>query len=402
MGACSVQLYAKYTALGAYSWVDISNYVLSISGFDILYNNFDFSLKESTTNITISDLAIGFIYEPFAINKCIRIKNDADIVFIGYIEKTLYDRYKASSYKITLKSIISKTKNKRLALGDSDISGLKNTDLFLITNTVYENGVALDEILDSQVTSSMAEDTALAVAFMSDIIGKPAESEPAGLYLPRFINASAYLDTTRGVGGGTTSDATVWQLLEACCRMKITGLSSNLSNLWYTGSSFYLQNIDAGKTVSYSDNSVVNYSEDTLYIVRSIDFSCGIYNNVLTPTFDKYYTGGGDMISQADYTTPSGIYINRVDLGTHNSLVVSEIFIRGAGVPIPLATLKSIINPEEIRLQRFASTMLIKRYTIPMTMTDIAYAVDAKNVCGIKAIFNKGYLFMEIETFEEA
>jgi hypothetical protein len=227
--------------------------------------------------------------------------------------------------------------------------------------------------------------------------GDPLEDplpDPVGLYLPRQIIKSAYQANTLE---NPTSNATIWQLLEGCARMKISGLSNNLSNLYFDGTQYYLKNINPGSSATYSDNYIVDYSEDIIALERYIDFSCNIhYNPSIAYPYERYQTGGGGLNESASYPAITQYYLinDKVDLGEHNSFVVAQYM-----PSYSLGALKSIITPTEIKTQRFSQDFMIKKYRIPLTLSEISSAANAVNVASLKAVFVNGLLFLEIETF---
>lgn len=395
MGLCTVELYAKTTQFGAYSWVDISNYVLSISNFDLLYNNFDFSLKDSTTNISVSEIAATGYYEPFTIDKCIRIKNATDVIFYGFIERSGYDRYNKRQYNISVRSLLEKAKKKLLVTDDGAIAGLTQVNLFPINQAIPvipEVGIDLKELLDSYIATAISANSPLSIAFKSDIILQSTVSNGDKYYLPKFIIRSALSDTTVNAGGSTaTTIMTMWEFLQSCCRMKTTNVSENLSNLYFDGTDYYMQNIDTGSTVSYSNNDIMSYSEDQIYLKRGIDFSCPVNS---TPY--NYYAGGAPMDSEANYEPFSSerTIEKNLDIGIWQTVVLAKYDTLNM-------YLRSIINVDEIQNQRFNDSLIIKKYTVPLTLSAITTAASAVNVSAIKAVFKNGYLFAEIETFEE-
>lgn len=416
MGRCSVQLYLRTSAsieLTDRDWIDVSNYVLNISNFDILYNNYDFTLKSVTVNISISDKAVVGYYQPILKDTPIRIKNDNNVIFIGYIDKFSYDSKIGYKYNLTIKSMIEKLKYANVKIGEDSVSGMTLEDLFLMSGTtIFESGVALDEFMIGQAQSVMYEDTKYQTFFNSDIVPKqpPPGGDPIapfGLYLPRRIIQSSMWDKVvsgSNIGAGSFCEKlTVYKLLESCCMMKIADLSNNLSVLYYDGNAYYMQNIDSSKSISYSDDYIYNYTEDNYSLKRNIDFACDIYydENIGFPTFDKYYSGNVPLVGAANYAATNVQYTDdSVDLDINNSLVVSAFgslisYIQDKDI------LYSIINPYEIQLQRFSTRYNTIKYVVPLTLTEIKAVINAKNVSSVKAIFNKGYLFLEIEIFTE-
>ena len=83
------------------SWNNISNYILKWGDFDILFSNFNFTLKDTIINAVFNNTTPNLVVPLVKI----RIKQDGKIIFSGYIKTMKYDEFK-KEHQIIVKSMI--------------------------------------------------------------------------------------------------------------------------------------------------------------------------------------------------------------------------------------------------------------------------------------------------------
>lgn len=86
-------------------WTDITNYVMASGDFNIIFNNFDGTMKETEFNITVNaEWDMPYIIK----NKPFRIKQDGKVLFYGYIHAIIDRMVNDSERDLVIRSVLSR------------------------------------------------------------------------------------------------------------------------------------------------------------------------------------------------------------------------------------------------------------------------------------------------------
>lgn len=98
--------YGRYNTVDeVVEWTDITNYVMASGDFNIIFNNYDGTIKESEFNVTVNaewDMPYGLKNTPF------RIVQDNKVLFYGYVHAVIDRMTNDSERDLVIRNVLSR------------------------------------------------------------------------------------------------------------------------------------------------------------------------------------------------------------------------------------------------------------------------------------------------------
>jgi len=355
-------------------WEDISDYVLKFGKFDVLFNNFDFTLKTNVIDAVFSNSL------PYTSGR-IRVRQNSKTLFYGFIKKIKYDQFE-KVYNAEIGSYI-------------DILDLYKINESL-DKTDFDNNCILANLTVPAVGTFQSYEVASIFTYLfSSLFGVTLyvlEGIMSGYhyYIPRAALWNLGCESVSALASNRDfkNIITYKKFLNDFCVFTCSRLVWDADN-----DQFNIIRIDkvSARTAPSDANSILKKEYEYLDFRRNTEFS----GKNLNPVSD-YVETGSTIYTPEDYTftNVSNSYNESISATVSNNLFLLNYKVLDP--PDYIASIGYNIFTNTI-LDIFEKQYTFTKYRTPWS--DITN--DFANISEASGIFNKGLVESEIEIYIE-
>lgn len=368
-------------------WTDITNYVLSSGDFNIIFNNYDGTIKETEFNLVINDE-----YDiPYGVkDRPLRIKQDGKVLFYGYVHALIDRKVNDSETDFVIRSVLDRLNRPVTWFGDYTYI-IQNYTANAVGFTTYVKSIPVGDLLELIFLKPGGWGSSQVPI---GVVKVQVDAEALNLYCPEILHEPLYSGGSDVVGffqNRYLKDLNSWKdIIERICYMGfilIWDIDNERFKFIYTGA----KDDGVNQTIYTSpvDAKIYKVEKETLDMIRTMTITskwCSDWSKYIT------FTTTGELNRESQSTLTVTASAESLDLGEFKSV----LFVNSDRSDLVHGTPKSYWNRFSLILDFFTLTTDI--------LTDVAGAETDYtclfNVSSYDAKLIDGRYFGELQLFD--